>query len=888
MFGKGGEKGNMANSQNMNTSNDFIKYRISVTQKSQDIVNNKSSVQVSVFFWRTNTGYESYGTGTVYCKINGTTYSASVTSSQKITSGGITLFDKTVDVPHNSDGTKTLTCSAWISHEVVTSNEQSYSQTLTTIPRASGIDSFTGDSSYLNCLFTVKYTPKTSAFYYKLRMSIPNVVKIFDTTLGQKSTNQQTTQFYFSESHLASVYSRMPSNLDSLTIGAVIETYSDAGYTNKIGESAELKLVLKLPTNYVPTISSLTLSDPNNLANTYGGYVQNKSKVKVQVASAGIYNSTIAKTEITVFGTTVTTNPYTTNTITEGAGSKSVTVKVTDTRGRTATRTASFTVHAYASPTITSFSAIRCNSSGTADDGGSYMKITYAGSITNIGSKNINGKNIIVRYKDQTTSTWTNAVNVNEYSRNTSVIVAANTEKSYDVSFVLTDSYGSTERTGHVSTAFTLMDFNSSGKGMAIGKVSESDKFEVGLPAKFSGGINGLMNVNGVDGTSNIIDSTTKDTVDNWKVLGNNVYFYSKTGCLIDQPSQWGFLQNFTTGGAEIHQIWYTQATGDVYHRGGNASGWSGSWRKLMDSYTVNPRFINNSNKRGTAPSSDQWLQLFFQGKDGVNYGGIENGYKTSKENRLNMIVYKGTDTSSTGATLTVGFDSSGNPFSEASCRFKVVGALFVGKNTWNDANTGWYLGTDGTAHVTASSGGGIYFHWAKNTNNTSYISENKQGEILLNGSGSKIYLGNDKVTYICNDNRISCVNYANNAYRPVWASAFSVQSSKLVKENIENIDDEEAKKILNLRPVSFDYKECFGGEKGQFGLIAEETLDVIPSCVNVPNDYDESNFDEEKGISQDILSIDYSKLVPHLIKMIQIQQEEIDQLKEEIKKIRN
>ena len=127
----------MATSGEMSTSNNKIKYTITVTQNSQSVANNTSNVTVSVRFYRTNTAYETYGTGTVYCKINGTTYSAAVTPSQKITYSGIVLFTKTLDISHADNGTKTLTCSAWISHEMLTSSEQSYSQVLTTIPRIS-------------------------------------------------------------------------------------------------------------------------------------------------------------------------------------------------------------------------------------------------------------------------------------------------------------------------------------------------------------------------------------------------------------------------------------------------------------------------------------------------------------------------------------------------------------------------------------------------------------------------------------------------------------------------------------------------------------------------------------------------------------------------------
>ena len=88
---------------------------------------------------------------------------------------------------------------------------------------------------------------------------------------------------------------------------------------------------------------------------------------------------------------------------------------------------------------------------------------------------------------------------------------------------------------------------------------------------------------------NNPITSTTDDTTGNWAVLGSSIWLYDTLGCLTDQPSQWGILINFTNGSYEVHQLWLQQATGFIYHRGGNADGWSGTWRKITDSssYTL-------------------------------------------------------------------------------------------------------------------------------------------------------------------------------------------------------------------------------------------------------------------------------------------------------------
>ena len=122
-----------------------------VNVNSQSIENNTSNITVRVLFFRTNQGYTTFGTGTCYCGINGTSYSQAVASSQKITSSPIALFTKTVDVPHDNDGSKSVWVSAYIRHNApITSSDQGFNAGLPKIPRAavfSGADDFNDEQN---------------------------------------------------------------------------------------------------------------------------------------------------------------------------------------------------------------------------------------------------------------------------------------------------------------------------------------------------------------------------------------------------------------------------------------------------------------------------------------------------------------------------------------------------------------------------------------------------------------------------------------------------------------------------------------------------------------------------------------------------------------------
>ncbi len=125
-------------SQTMTTSNPRVNYRIVVTTKSQSVENNSTTMNVQVQAWRNNSGYTTSGSGTCYCKIQGTQYSNTVYDSQKITEYSYTvLFTKDITIAHSNDGSCTLSLSAWIDHYAFSTSEQSYSVALPTIPRAS-------------------------------------------------------------------------------------------------------------------------------------------------------------------------------------------------------------------------------------------------------------------------------------------------------------------------------------------------------------------------------------------------------------------------------------------------------------------------------------------------------------------------------------------------------------------------------------------------------------------------------------------------------------------------------------------------------------------------------------------------------------------------------
>ena len=102
---------------------------------------------------------------------------------------------------------------------------------------------------------------------------------------------------------------------------------------------------------------------------------------------------------------------------------------------------------------------------------------------------------------------------------------------------------------------------------------------------------------------TNTITSTTDDTTANWGAQKSSVHWYRSIGQLTDQPAQYGYLLNIGQD-SEVHQLWMTQASGDLKHRGGNASGWSGTWRTLLDTSNFETYAATSSHTHNYLPLS--------------------------------------------------------------------------------------------------------------------------------------------------------------------------------------------------------------------------------------------------------------------------------------------
>lgn len=265
----------------------------------------------------------------------------------------------------------------------------------------------------------------------------------------------------------------------------------DTIYNGTVVGTKTCSLTLTVPASFKPTISSVTRTEAvSGLASQFAGFVRTKSKLSVSITAAGSQGSTITSYRSTLSGVTYTAASFTTGFL-NTAGSNTLSVTVTDSRGRTATASYTVTVLDYSPPSLTRFTAERCNSGGTAaQTDGTKVRVNITGAVSSVNSKNtISCK---VYYKLNSATAWTQSVvvTVSGYTvSQTNLLLSQtfNALNSYDLKVSLTDYFTTVEQVVSVGTKQVMMDFYRDGSGIAFGKVAEtSGKAEFGWPLKLS------------------------------------------------------------------------------------------------------------------------------------------------------------------------------------------------------------------------------------------------------------------------------------------------------------------------------------------------------------------------------------------------------------------
>lgn len=439
---------------------------ISISESGVNVANNTSVVSVSCYYYGNGMSWNSDKcSGTIV--IDGSSYPFSHSFTTSTSAQLIGSASKTVT--HNSNGAKTVSCSARFATGVSLGTlTTSGSKTLTTIPRVSDL-TLDKTSVLADGADTViaTATKKSSSFTDTLKV-----------TLGEHSIEIVSDE----------PFAIPPDWIDAISGESAVAKVSVTTMSGSTTIGTNTKdLTVTVPASVKPTIAGINIAEANSYVGTLFGagvFVTGLSALNVQVLAQGIYGSTIAKVKTTFEGMTYGDALFKTAALSK-AGNLKLQTEVIDSRGRTATYEKIVRVYPYAAPNIESISCI--------SDGESTL-VTIKGRVSavEVDGEARNTKTLKIRRKRPQDSEFTDEVTVPletwAFTATHEAPVDSRNE-TWEFEVTLGDKVQNAVMTG--TTGTICISRKAGGKGVTLFAEAEKEGFVVGAgrESEFTGDI---------------------------------------------------------------------------------------------------------------------------------------------------------------------------------------------------------------------------------------------------------------------------------------------------------------------------------------------------------------------------------------------------------------
>lgn len=513
------------------TGNKYIQARITWSSTS-DTVNNRSTVTATLAYAKSSSSTGStWGTGTFSITIDGSSKSFTLPVTINPNDTWVTIGSHSVTVAHNSDGSRSVAISAsgGISGLTFSSTNCSATVILDKIPRAT-TPTFGATTQTIGSSMTINLPAADSTFHHTVLYSWGPTTNVTIATKAQRSV-AWTIPMTFCNG--------VPNGTQG-TLFVTVETFTSNGVSLGV---RTVSTPCNVPASVVPTINSITLSDTGSgVPSGWNAYVQYKSRLHVNVSASGTYGSSIKSYAITALGTTVSSNNREIGVI-NVHGDIPVQVKVTDSRGRTATLTRTITALEYTTPVIIITGVERANSYGTPADNGDFAKITLKASASALNNLNTASLKIYHMRSDLTTWTLARTIPIAYYIDETIMIGDMVTSRSYALRIELTDAFGTTSVEANLKAEGAVMGWYPGGIGISFGKAAEEEytadfdwTIHARKDARFDGNIyaKGLPTLQTVDIVSLSLGGTNQalGATGSYVKVAFTKYGYNLTGAL--------------------------------------------------------------------------------------------------------------------------------------------------------------------------------------------------------------------------------------------------------------------------------------------------------------------------------------------------------------------
>lgn len=386
------------------TSSGYAKLAMEVTETSYSIENNDSPVQYNLWLERGSTWvYDLNNETWAEAMINDQTVINKYVNFDLRNTDRVLLGSGTLTIPHNEDGSKTITFWARILNVADQGDINWFSGTLglTNIPRASAIGSVT--ATELGQPVIIKINKKVDEFRHQVWWQV-NDSSWIDLGTGHDTSVQLTVPID---------YAARITNSDIGLLDVCVRTFRG---NDQIGNDVYQRGIgIKVPASIVPTLEDVTITERTAQLAEFipvGNFVKDKSVMRVEASNAaGSHGSTIVSTELTVDNLVVraAVGDFPAN----KAGNLEVTAKVTDSRGRTAIKSKNIKVWDYYAPKIIGFLANR-----TGNGTNKTIIATVAANVSPlvIDGINRNPYTLKIQYSAKKSNRWIDAVNLTNES----------------------------------------------------------------------------------------------------------------------------------------------------------------------------------------------------------------------------------------------------------------------------------------------------------------------------------------------------------------------------------------------------------------------------------------------------------------------------------------
>lgn len=514
------------------TNNQYIDSKIEWSSSANNDENN-SSVTASLYFRRNNTGFTTEGTGSFVLDIGG--QKTTVTDKHLVIQNAwVLVMTATKVITHTSDGSKSITISATGSLPPTSLQSVSCSGTakLDAIPRASAITSAANKNLGEKC--SVKWTPLSTSFWYKLEFSIGD----WSYTTGAIHPNSTSAYTYTGYTLPYEIANEITGSPPKGTVAVKLYTFSDSATTKQIGSSSQKTFFVYVPnSSYTRPTMTVTLSPLNLLDSKFSSlYIQGKSKVQAAFSNISAkYGAKIETLRLTVDGASDSSSPYQSGYLSKSTKAVST---IIDSRGIFNEYVSDINVIPYSSPQLLKASGesdvvcARCDSNGKISDSGTYLKIKAKRmySFVKLGNTQYNFCSIEYRIKKESGNfgSWTTILaktNTSTDEVDTRLDLNLSQTNAYIVQVRVSDDIegAGTARTFSISTDNVFMHKKSGGTALGIGEYVEED-YMLSVAEDWNVRVRGCLAVGGRSAVESLklgIELTTGTNLDGLKTVGN-------------------------------------------------------------------------------------------------------------------------------------------------------------------------------------------------------------------------------------------------------------------------------------------------------------------------------------------------------------------------------